>query len=469
MKNKENIGYVIFLAIVAAFGGFLFGYDTAVISGTIETVGAQFGLDAIQQGWLGSSAIIGSIVGALCAGFISDRCGRKNTMIIAAVLFIISGFGCAISSSFTELIAWRIVGGVGIGVVSVVSPVYISEIAVTKLRGSLVACYQLAITIGILASYLVNYLLNNFSLDPGTTGMALTDLIFKTQAWRGMLGMESMPAIIFLIIVFFIPESPRWLIVRGNVPKASDILSKIYNTTSDVEAQIADTQSAMGKKTKSDISSLFRPGIRLAVILGVCIAILGQFMGVNAVIYYGPKMFQQAHLPNNDPLFAQVLVGLVNMLTTVVAMLIIDKVGRKKLIYFGVGGMILSLLLIAYYYITNSSNYSIIVYFMLYIFFQAASISAVVFVLLSEMYPTIVRGLAMSVASFALWVANFVVVFLTPWLFNVISPAGLFLMFAFMCLPYIFIMWRYIPETAGMSLEDIERYWLKDSSKNNKD
>jgi len=460
MKSKERVGYVFFLAIVAAFGGFLFGYDTAVISGTISKVGDLFHLDAIQQGWLGSSAIIGSIVGALCAGYISDRFGRKKTMVMAAILFIVSGFGCALSASFAQLIIWRIVGGVGIGVVSVVSPIYISEIAITKYRGLLVALYQLAITIGILASYYVNYLLENFS-HTGTLSNELMNQLFISDVWRSMLGMESLPAILFLIIIFFIPESPRWLIIKERLSSASHILMNIYGNKEDADFQISETQSTLTSTAKSDFSVIFQPGIRKAIIIGICIAILGQFMGVNAVIYYGPEMFKSAHLSGGASMYAQVLVGLVNMLTTVFAMLIIDRIGRKKLIYYGVSGMILSLILIVAYYLTGANNYSIVVYFMLYIFFQAASISAVVFVLLSEMYPTRVRGVAMSIASFALWVANFVIVLLTPVLFKVISPAGLFIIFAIMCLPYMFIMWKYVPETAGKSLEDIERYWTK--------
>lgn len=460
MKSKEKVGYVFFLAIVAAFGGFLFGYDTAVISGTISKVGDLFHLDSIQQGWLGSSAIIGSIAGALCAGFISDYFGRKKTMLIAAILFIVSGFGCALSGSFSQLIIWRIVGGIGIGVVSVVSPIYISEIAITKYRGLLVAFYQLAITIGILSSYYINYLLENFSLT-GHLSNTLMNQLFVTDVWRSMLGMESLPAILFLIVVFFIPESPRWMIIKNHIEGASRIFGHIYGNKEDADKQILDTQSTLSKETKSDFSVIWQPGIRKAVIIGVCIAILGQFMGVNAVIYYGPEMFKSAHLSGGDSMYAQVLVGLVNMLTTVLAMLIIDRIGRKKLIYFGVSGMIISLILIVFYYLTGAQNYSIVVYFMLYIFFQAASISAVVFVLLSEMYPTRVRGVAMSIASFALWVANFIIVLLTPVLFQVISPAGLFIIFAVMCLPYMYIMWKMVPETAGMSLEDIERYWTK--------
>jgi SP family arabinose:H+ symporter-like MFS transporter len=458
MKSKENVGYVFFLSIVAAFGGFLFGYDTAVVSGTMDIVEKQFSLTPIMKGWFGSCAIIGSIIGALSAGVISDYFGRKKVMLMSAIIFVVSGIGCAVCSTFGELVLWRVVGGIGIGVVSVVSPIYISEISITKYRGLLVSLYQLSITVGILASYGVNYLLDDYA-KTGMIENALMNKVFIGEVWRGMLGMESAPALLFMIVVLFIPESPRWLIVKSKLTQAGGILRKIYNAEEDVQTQIHDIEAMANKKTKSDFSALFQPGIRFAVIIGVCIAILGQFMGVNAVIYYGPTMFATANVPC-PPLLAQVLVGIVNTLATILAMFIIDRIGRKKLIYFGVSGMIVSLILIAAYYITAAQSFAIVVYFMLYIFFQAVSISAVVWVLLSEMYPTRVRGMAMSIASFALWVANFVVVLIVPALFAAISPAGLFIIFAVMCIPYMLIMWKLVPETAGMSLEDIERYWI---------
>jgi sugar porter (SP) family MFS transporter len=334
MKSKENVGYVFFLSIVAAFGGFLFGYDTAVVSGTMDIVEKQFSLTPIMKGWFGSCAIIGSIIGALSAGVISDYFGRKKVMLMSAIIFVVSGIGCAVCSTFGELVLWRVVGGIGIGVVSVVSPIYISEISITKYRGLLVSLYQLSITVGILASYGVNYLLDDYA-KTGMIENALMNKVFIGEVWRGMLGMESAPALLFLIVVLFIPESPRWLIVKSKLTQAGGILRKIYNAEEDVQTQIHDIEAMANKKTKSDFSALFQPGIRFAVIIGVCIAILGQFMGVNAVIYYGPTMFSTANVPC-PPLLAQVLVGIVNTLATILAMFIIDRIGRKKLIYFGV-------------------------------------------------------------------------------------------------------------------------------------
>jgi len=462
---KENIhwSYLLFLSIVAAIGGLLFGYDAAVISGTIEHVAAQFNLDTLQQGWYVGCALIGSIVGVAFAGILSDKLGRKNTMIISAVLFAVSGFGCAFSTSFNMLVAARMIGGISIGVVSIVSPMYISEIAVAKYRGRLVSLYQLAVTVGFLGAYLVNYLLMALSNSGVVFGASVMQMIFVNEVWRGMLGMESIPALLFLVIVFFIPESPRWLIIHNKETSASSILGRIYKSVDDAKHQIEEAKSMTSNAEKSEWNMLFRPGIFKAVIIGVCIAILGQFMGVNAVLYYGPSIFKDAHL--GDPLFCQVLVGIVNTVTTVIAMFIIDKVGRKKLVYYGVSGMIISLLLIAFYFVTintlHLSVYFMLSFFLFYVFCCAISISAVVWVLLSEMYPNSVRGLAMSIAGFSLWIGTYLIGQLTPWMLANLTPGGTFFLFAVMCVPYMLIVWKLIPETAGMSLEDIERYWTK--------
>ena len=228
--------------------------------------------------------------------------------------------------------------------------------------------------------------------------------------------------------------------------------------------QVEELQAHIANETKSEFKYLFQPGILTAVVAGLCIAILGQFMGVNAVLYYGPTIFENAGLSGGDSLFYQVLIGVVNMGTTILALLIIDKIGRKKLVYYGVSGMIVSLLLIAFYFSFGESlglsSILMLIFFLLYVFCTAVSISAVVWVLLSEMYPTKVRGIAMSIAGFALWVGTYLVSQLTPWLLGTITPAGTFLLFAVMCVPYMLIMWRYIPETAGKSLEEIEKYWL---------
>lgn len=457
-----RLGYVFFLALVAALGGLLFGYDTAVISGTIDQVTEQFHLDSIMQGWYVGCALIGSIFGVAVAGMLSDRLGRRPTMLLSAVLFTAGSIGCAIAMSLTELVIYRIVGGVGIGVVSIVAPIYISEISITRYRGQMVSLYQLAVTVGFLSAYLVNYLLLNNS-HTASYGTGLMQTLFVTEVWRAMLGMETLPALFFFVIIFFIPESPRWLIVKQQESRAQNILSKIYTTAEAVAHQVADTRSTIAGEVKSEWKALLKPGILKAVIIGSAIAILGQFMGVNAVLYYGPSIFKDAGF--EDPLFAQVLVGVVNTLTTVLAMFIIDRVGRKKLIYCGVSGMIVCLLAIAFYFVFHESLHLsfvfMLVFFLLYVFATAISISAVVFVLLSEMYPNNVRGLAMSVAGLALWIGTYLIGQLTPWMLENLSPAGTFALFAVMCVPYVLIMWKLVPETAGMSLEDIERYWTE--------
>ena len=465
MKSTINLGYLVFLSVVAALGGFLFGYDTAVISGTIAQVTEQFRLDALQQGWYVGCALVGSIIGVLFAGILSDKFGRKFTMILSAILFSTSAIGCAVSVDFNQLVVYRIIGGVGIGVVSIISPLYISELAVAQYRGRLVSLYQLAVTIGFLGAYLVNYQLLGYSTSNPDIVTGWWSLIFVTEVWRGMLGMEILPALLFFIIIFFIPESPRWLILKGREEKATNILERIYTSSKDALFQLAETKSVLSSESKSEWKLLLQPGIRKAVIIGVCIAMLGQFMGVNAVLYYGPSIFENAGLSGGDSLFYQVLVGLVNTLTTVLALVIIDKIGRKKLVYYGVSGMVISLILIATYFIYGESwgisSIFLLVFFLFYVFCCAVSICAVVFVLLSEMYPTRVRGFAMSIAGFALWIGTYLIEQLTPWMLQNLTPAGTFILFAIMCVPYMLIVWKLVPETTGKSLEEIERHWMK--------
>ncbi|MCR5758905.1 MAG: sugar porter family MFS transporter [Bacteroidales bacterium] len=416
MKTTKVSSRTVFIAIVAALGGILFGYDTAVISGTTEVVKSQFGLSTGGEGWYVGCALIGSIIGVLIAGMMSDFLGRKKTMLISALLFSVSAIGCALSADFTQLVIFRMIGGFGIGIVSIVSPIYISEVSPAEVRGTMVSLYQLFITIGFLLAYLANYLI--------LKGTSMADY------WRPMLGAEAVPDILFLVLIFFIPESPRWLQVRGQREDKSE-----------------------------EWKALREKGILKAVLIGSAIAILGQFMGVNAVLYYGPKIFADAGF--QDPLFSTVLVGVVNMLTTVIALAIIDKVGRKQLVWWGVGGMIFCLLMIGLYFLPSTSlpTWFMLTFFLLYVFCTAISISAVVFVLLSEMYPNRVRGLAMSIAGFALWVGTYLIGQLTPWMLETFTPAGTFFLFAFMCVPYLWIMYKHVPDTTGKTLEEIEEYW----------
>ena len=465
MKSTVNFSYLIFLSVVAALGGFLFGYDAAVISGTISQVTARFSLDEIQVGWFVGCALIGSIIGVLMAGKLSDRWGRKVTMLVAAVFFSVSGIACAFVGSLEQLVVARILGGIGIGVVSIVSPLYISEVSIAQYRGRLVSLYQLAVTIGFLGAYLTNFQLLHFSQSGAVLNAGWMNLVFVSEVWRGMLGFCSLPAILFFCIIFFIPESPRWLILKGRDERAVRIFRKIYLSEVEVDTQLQDTKSVVQSETKSDWKFLLQPGIFKAVLIGAAIAILGQFMGVNAVLYYGPTIFEEAGLSGGDALFSQVLVGIVNVVTTIIAVFIIDKVGRKKLVYYGVSGMVLSLLLIGFYFHFSESmglpNSFLLFFFLFYVFCCAISISAVIFVLLSEMYPTRIRGMAMSIAGFALWIGTYLVGQLTPWMLQNLTPTGTFLLFALMCVPYMLIVWKLVPETTGKSLEEIERYWTR--------
>ena len=450
------------MAVVAAIGGILFGYDTAVISGTTEIVKNQFHLTDLMEGWYVGCALIGSICGVLAAGTLSDYLGRKLTMLISAALFSISAIGCAVCGSFDSLVAYRIIGGIGIGIVSIVSPIYISEVSPAKIRGTLVSLYQLAVTVGFLLAYLMNWVIDS-NIDPSLAAsqdLTLWERMMNTEAWRGMLGSETLPALLFFFIIFFIPESPKWLIVNGKTEKASKILAKIYNTEDEIANEIQVTNASLKGETKGKWSDLLKPGILIAVITGSAIAILGQFMGVNAVLYYGPKIFSDAGFDN--PMFSTVLVGVVNCVTTVLAVFIIDRVGRKQLIYWGVSGMILCLLAIGVYFAWGSTlglgNGFMLTFFLAYVFCCAISISAIVFVLLSEMYPNSVRGRAMSIAGFALWIGTYLIGQLTPVLLGW-SQAGTFFIFAVMCVPYMLLMWKVIPETTGKTLEEIEAYW----------
>jgi MFS transporter, SP family, arabinose:H+ symporter len=466
MGEKNNqLSYVIWLSLVASLGGFLFGYDTAVISGTVDQVSSQFHLNDITKGWYVGCALAGSIGGVVAAGWLSDRFGRKIVLILSAILFSLSGIGCMIAANETELVISRIIGGIGIGVASVVSPLYIAEISIPAIRGRLVSMYQLAITVGFLGAYLANFglLQNSVKILADGTANGLTGKIFGTEVWRGMLGMEAVPAILFFAVLFFIPESPRWLVVRGHETKATGILDRIYGKT-ETPRQIENIKSLVRSETETDWKILFQPGFRMALFIGVALAMLGQLMGVNAVLYYGPTIFAESGLSSGDSLFYQVLVGLVNMLTTVIALIIIDKVGRKQLVYWGVSGMIVALVLIGFFFSFGKqlqiSHVYLLVFFLFYIFCCAISICAVIFVLLSEMYPVKVRGAAMSIAGLSLWIGTYLIGQLTPVMLTTLTPAGTFWLFAVMCVPYILIVWKLLPETTGKSLEEIEEMWM---------
>jgi len=421
----------------------------------------------VSLGWYVGCALVGSIFGVAIAGKLSDFFGRKPVLLLSAVLFSVSGIGCMLSANLDQLVIYRIIGGIGIGVASVISPLYISEISVARFRGTLVSLYQLAITVGFVGAYLANYVILEYATNMQGEGIAegLWGTVLVIESWRGMLGAESIPALLFFAILFFIPESPRWLVTKTKETAALKTLGRIYGKESARE-QVADLQNIISSEHKSDWKILFQSGFRIALFIGVSLAILGQFMGVNAVLYYGPSIFQETGLSEGDSLFYQVIVGFVNVVSTIFAMWLIDKIGRKKLVYYGVSGMIVSLVMIGVYFTVNKSgaiipSITLLLLILIYIFCCAISICAVIWVLLSEMYPVKVRDLAMSAAGFSLWIGTFLIGQLTPWLMSTLSPAGVFWLFGLMCIPYMYITWKFVPETTGKSLEDIERMWLQ--------
>ena len=461
MKSR----YVNGLAIIASLGGFLFGYDTAIISGTIGFVTGQFSLDTVLEGWYVSSALIGTILGVAVAGVSSDRFGRKEVLILSGIFFGVSAIGCMISGSFTELVIYRLVGGIGVGIASMLSPLYISEIAPAHNRGRLVALYQFAITIGILFAYFANaFLLHNSQSEALAESSGLMNKIMVEEIWRAMLGSESIPALVFLLLLFLVPKSPRWLTMKGQKDKAKEILLKFVDEEK-ANREINDIETNLAKES-GGLKMVFSGGFRTAMIIGIALALLSQVSGINAIIYYGPKILEEAGLQIGEALGGQVIIGIVNVLFTIVALWKIDQLGRKPLLLFGVLGIILSLVIVgSLFYFEVDNTYLLMTFILTFIACFAFSYGPVIWVLLSEIYPLRIRGTAMSLATMAVWVGTTFVGQMTPWFLENLQAHGTFWFFAICTLPAIYIAVKVMPETKGKSLEEIENYWL---TKNNK-
>ena len=457
IKQRLNL---ISLSLIASLGGFLFGYDTAVISGTLSMVRKQFELNAGMEGWYVSSALLGCILGVSGAGWLSDKYGRKRVLLLTGALFSVSAIGCAMSLSFTTLVLYRLVGGLGVGIASMLSPLYISEISPPAMRGRLVTLYQFAITIGILSAYFINVWLLNSSDDPGFENMANLQLVFKEEVWRGMLGMEAVPAISFFILILFIPKSPRWLVVKGKSDQASKVLTRLVGVE-EAKHEIAEIEDTLALEEGS-WKMLLAPGIKMAVFIGVSLAVLQQFTGIDAIIYYGPRIFEEAGFELSEALGGQVIIGIINVVFTVIAIFTIDIFGRKRLLITGTTGMFFSLILIGILFATgNAGGMLLLCLILVFIACFAFSLGPVVWVILSEIYPTKIRGRAMSIATIAVWIGTSIIGQLIPLSLDNLGPGVTFWIFAFFCLPTIYIGWKLLPETKGRTLEDIERYWLR--------
>ena len=460
--SGKNGYFLTLICFVASLGGVLFGFDTAVISGTFTLVESHFGLDKIAVGWFASSALVGALLGAAIAGVLGDRYGRKVVLVLSAMLFFISAIGSALPPTFSLMIVARFIGGIGVGIASVLAPLYISEVAPPGIRGRLVAFYQLSIVIGILLAYFSNWWLLGFSQSHptafGTTGML--HQIWISEVWRGMFGAEMIPSGLFLILLFFIPESPRWLIKNQEFEKGRHVLVKISGYAI-AKAEVQEIQNTL-HEVKSKISELFKPGLRLALIVGIGLSVFGQFTGVNIVVYYGPSILEGAGFILESALQFQVAIGIINLLFTLIALWKIDQWGRRPLLIWGMSAVCISLLIIAIQFSwEGSSGIWIVVMLCVYMAGLAISINAVIWVLLGEIYPNRIRGRAMSVATFANWATNFLTAFLFPWYVSKAGMSAGFFTFAVFCFFATVFFYRYLPETKGKSLEEIEGYWEK--------
>jgi len=462
---KKSKSYLYLVCVVAALGGFLFGFDTAVISGTISLVKSDFGLTAVSEGWFVSCALLGCILGVSVSGKLSDNYGRKIVLILSAFLFLISALGCMYASSFSSLIVFRLVGGIGIGVASMVSPLYISEFAPSRLRGTMVSLYQLALTIGIVTAYFTNAFLANHAGDH-FSGIQM-EKIFSGEVWRAMLGLGGIPALIFLLSLIVVPESPRWLLSKGKKAEATKILIKIDGEEA-ANREVAAFSSQATVDGDGSMKTLFKPVYRKALWIGLLLPFLSQVCGINAVIYYGPRILEQAGFTLNNALGGQVTIGLINVVFTFVAIFTVDKWGRKPLLYIGIGGAVLSLVIIGcLFQVGMVSGPWILIFILAFIACFAFSFGPVCWVVIGEIFPNGVRGKAMSLATLTLWIGNFFVGQLTPMMLEGLGSAWTFWIFAICCSPALYLTWKLIPETKGRSLEEIDAHWQSDHAKSN--
>lgn len=438
--------YLVLISLTAAIGGLLFGFDTAVISGANGYLIKEFQLSSLLEGWIVSCVLVGCAIGAAAAGTLSDRFGRKKAMLLTAILFTIGGIGQALAPELISLIIFRIICGTGIGMASALAPMYIAEVSPPHIRGQLVSLQQLAIVIGILIAYLSNTIIGHMAS------------IAEIMKWRWMLGMEVIPAVVYFFLLFFVPESPRWLVKMDLADKAKAIISRIAGSKVATK-EIDDIKNSL-KQEKGKFSELFKPGIRMAFIVGVSLAILQQFVGINTVIYYAPQIFKSTGLGAGSALNATVIVGFVNFVFTLVAIWLIDKLGRKKLLIYGGIGMAIALFMIGLLFeqATVSGTW-ILIFVLIYIASFAASFGPVVWVMISEIYPNKIRGRAAAVATMANWLSNLVVTLFFPVMRKGLGAPITFWIFFIWCVISIFFVIKIVPETKGKSLEEIEAQW----------
>ncbi len=460
--KKFNKSYILGISLVSAMGGLLFGYDWVVIGGAKPFYERFFdiaGLPALQA-WAMSSALIGCIIGAVSSGLISDKYGRKKPLLLAAALFTISALGTGLVSHFNLFIFYRMLGGVGIGLASALSPMYIAEVAPAKMRGGFVSLNQFTIVIGILAAQIINMLIAE-DVPLGASDDFIRASWNGQTGWRWMFLAEVIPAFSFFVLVFLVPESPRWLIKSGKKEKALPTLVKIggetyaHNEMAEIEATLKDTSNNVNLK------QLLKPKFRAVLVVGVFLAVFQQWCGINTVFNYADEIFTAAGYGVSDMLFNIVITGTVNLVFTLVAMFTVDKWGRKKLMLFGAIGLGITYLLLGSAFYFELQGIAVLSLVVIAIAIYAMSLAPITWVILSEIFPNRIRGAAMALATFALWTACFVLTYTFPLLNAALGASGTFWVYAVICFAgFVFIILK-LPETKGKSLEEIEKELVK--------
>lgn len=444
LQQEGSKGYVYIISSIAAVGGFLFGFDTAIISGAIGPVKQAFGLNDWQEGWACSCVLVGCIVGASFAGYLSDWKGRKKILIATAFLYALSAILSAFPRNLTELVIARLIGGLAVGISSMISPVYIAEVAPARIRGRLVSLQQMAIVVGIMLAYFASWLL----VDIGEAN------------WRAMFASEAVPALVLFAALFFVPESPRWLTQAGREDEALHILARV-DGEAHARREMIEIQDVLARETGS-LLELLQPGLRIALLIGIALAVLQQITGINAIIYYGPRIFESAGYPKGSAaLWAQVVIGITNCVCTVVALWIIDKVGRRPLLLGGATGMGLCLLGAIFTLPSPTLAPNVKLLFIVgYVACFGIGLGATVWVLIAEIFPTRIRGRAAAIATVSLWIACFALAQTFPPLVERYAER-VFWIYLAMCVVMVLVVLLAVPETKGQTLESIERMWRR--------
>jgi len=434
--------YLWFISLVETVGGLMFGFDIGIISGAVPFIQPYFQWDELQLGWGVSSILLGCIVGAFGTGALTERYGRKRLMVIVALFFAVSCAGMALAKTAPFFIAFRVLGGLAVGAVSVLSPMYVAEVAPPRIRGTLITIYQLAITLGILVSYLVNYALHDVENN-----------------WRWMFGTGLIPSVVFFTGLFFIPESPRWLVKAGFANKAAGVVERIGGPDF-ASFEISEIKKSLhddGQRT--NIKLLFAPRFRKVIILGLLLSVFVQISGINTVVDYAPKILIAAGLEIKNALLQTSLIGLVNFVFTFFAVWLIDRLGRRSFYLIGSSGMAVTLALLAIAFYLEMNPIFTTICIMLFIAFFASCIGPAFWTLVAEMFPNRIRGKAVALASFTQWVFNFLVVLLFPYVLDAFGGSLTFLFLSAMSVIQLLIAWFYLKETKGKSLEEIENLW----------